>query len=194
MSIPSNLYHLASAFNVFASSSYEGTFARIESLTQSSSLAGAIEIYKFVAFVVSAVAIFLLVVVFLKMRELHSPQPSIEEQLVPPQPAAHGPMTARWEEVVRHMESAKEAEWKFALIEADKLADDVLRRVGFPGETMGERLLNIQPGQLQSIQGLWQAHKVRNRIAHEMNYFLRYSEAKQAIEWYAQTLRELEAI
>ncbi len=69
--------------------------------------------------------------------------------------------------------------------------DDVLRKAGFPGDMLGERLMNIQDGQLTTLDGLWEAHKIRNRLVHDTDYFLRYSEAKRAIEAYEQTLKEL---
>lgn len=122
--------------------------------------------------------------------------PMIVEQPATPvtQKPAPGAMTARWEEILRHLSTNVEAQWRFALIEADKLVEDILRRAGFPGDTMGERLMNIQSGQLQTIDGLWEAHKLRNRIAHDLNYFLRYTEAKRAIGQFEATLRELSAL
>lgn len=120
--------------------------------------------------------------------------PATPESQPVPQPAQGGWLTARWGEIMRHMESPKEMEWRFAIVEADKLVDEVLKRAGYPGGTLGERLMNLQPGQLETLDGLWYAHKVRNRVAHDMNYFLRYTEAKQVIGFFAATLRELRAI
>lgn len=110
------------------------------------------------------------------------------------EPPSGGGAVSRWEEVVRHFESTKEAEWKFAVIEADKLVDDLLKKAGYPGDTMGERLMNIEQGQLLSLQGLWEAHKIRNKLAHDINYFLRYAEARQAIKLYEEALKELQVI
>lgn len=108
-----------------------------------------------------------------------------------PETASGGGVISRWGEIVRHFESIKEAEWKFAIIEADKLVDDLLKQAGYLGDTMGERLMNIEQGQLLSLQGLWEAHKVRNKLAHDTNYFLRYAEARQAIKFYEEALKEL---
>ena len=118
---------------------------------------------------------------------------SLIKEILPPQPATSG-LSLRWEEVEKHINSTREAEWKFAVIEADKLVDELLRGAGFPGDTMGDILMNIQPGQLTTLQGLWEAHKIRNRLVHDINYFLRYTEAKRAVGLYEKTLRELQAI
>ena len=110
------------------------------------------------------------------------------------EPAAGGAIESIWGEILRHADSAKEAEWKFAIIEADKLVDDILKKGGYPGDSMGERLTNIQKEQLLSLDGLWTAHKIRNKLAHDSAYFLRYAEARQAIKFYEEALRELNAI
>jgi hypothetical protein len=108
--------------------------------------------------------------------------------------AAPDSITARWEEIKRHVSSANPAEWKFAVLEADKLVDFVLDRAGFPGETMGEKLMAIDQSQIATIQGLWQAHKLRNQIAHDMNYFIRDVDARKAVEQFEATLMELQAL
>ncbi|KKW02266.1 MAG: hypothetical protein UY36_C0009G0001 [Parcubacteria group bacterium GW2011_GWA1_49_11] len=107
--------------------------------------------------------------------------------------AEAGPLQDRWHDILRHIESVKEGEWKFAVIEADNLTDGILKNY-FPGDTMGERLMNIDKTRLLSIENLWEAHKIRNRIAHDSNYFLRHAEAIRAIRMYESALRELGAI
>lgn len=145
---------------------------------------------------ISAIFFIALAVIAAKKRELNVPK----EELIAKDtgslqvPETGGAYAARWGEIMRHMDSAKEAEWKMAIIEADKLLDLILQRAGFPGGTIGERLMNAQSGQIQTLEGIWEAHKVRNRIAHDPNHFMRYTEAKRAIEFYAQTFREFEAI
>ncbi len=108
--------------------------------------------------------------------------------------APAGVLRERWNAVVQHLDSPREAEWKVAVIEADTIVDDALARAGFPGATFGDRLSNIQPGALLSLDGVWWAHKVRNRLAHEPDYFLRYTEARQVIGYYEAALAELQLL
>lgn len=118
----------------------------------------------------------------------------VRAMLRAPEPASGGALTSKWGEIMRHFESEKEAEWKFAIIEADKLVDDLLKSAGYPGDTTGERLMGIEKVQLLSLDGLWEAHKIRNKLAHDTNYFLRYAEARRAIQFYEKTLEELQAL
>ena len=110
------------------------------------------------------------------------------------EPAKGGAVQSKWEEIVRHSRSSHEAEWKLAIIEADKLVDDLLKSTGYPGETMGDRLMSIERGQFESLNGLWEAHKIRNKLVHETSYFLRFAEAQRALQLYEKTLKELQAI
>src|SRR3989344_3252947 len=45
-------------------------------------------------------------------------------------------MGMRWQEITQHIDSIREGEWKFAVIDADKIVDDVLKN-SFAGETVG---------------------------------------------------------
>jgi hypothetical protein len=108
--------------------------------------------------------------------------------------APMGQLRERWNGILTHLDSPRENDWKVAVIEADKLMDDALARAGFAGDTFGDRLMNIQAGTLVSLDGVWWAHKVRNRLAHEPDYFLRYTEARQAIGYFEAALSELAMI
>ena len=98
---------------------------------------------------------------------------------------------AKWKEVLEHLQSLREAEWKFAVIEADNILEDILTQADYPGETLGEKLKQISKSQLASIDSLWSAHKLRNLIVHDPDYQIRYNDAREAIRDYEKALREL---
>ncbi len=104
-----------------------------------------------------------------------------------------GPIQEQWTDIMTHIDSIHEGEWKFAVIEADSLVDNVLKNY-FPGASMGDRLMNIDKTKLLTLDDLWEAHKIRNRLAHDSNYFLRHAEALRAIRLFESTLKELGAI
>lgn len=80
-----------------------------------------------------------------------------------------------------------------AVIDADKLLDEVLRKLSFRGKTMGERLVSAQH-QLSDNDAVWHAHKLRNRLVHEPTVRLRKTEAKDALAGFRQGLKDLGAL
>lgn len=117
-----------------------------------------------------------------------------EEAHVAAEPPAHTNYTEHWDNILHYANSVRDSEWKLAIIEGDKLVDEVLQERGFPGETMGERLMLMAPDQLASLQDLWDAHKLRNLLVHEMNYQMKHEQALAAIRAFERVLRELGAI
>lgn len=150
-------------------------------------------VIKLIAISLTIIFIALLIRIIVKMNKLMGPKIDLAKELLPPEPAKSA-LNARWEEILKHINSTREAEWKFAVIEADKMVEELLKEGGFAGETMGEKLMNMDKSQLVTLDSLWEAHKIRNRLVHDANYFLRYTEAKRAIGLYEKTLKELQAL
>lgn len=99
--------------------------------------------------------------------------------------------SVRWKEIKTHMSSESSAEWKIAILEADGLLDEILIKIGYQGENMGERLKGIEPSDFDNLQNIWDAHKARNRIAHEPGIVIMKSEAEEILEKYEKALKEL---
>lgn len=99
-----------------------------------------------------------------------------------------------WNKILEKSRSMDENQRKFALIEADTLIDKILGLAGYDGENLGAKLKQVERGDIESLDDLWEAHKVRNRIAHEANYKLSLEHTKAAISRYAKVLKELEYI
>jgi len=73
----------------------------------------------------------------------------------------------RWTHVRELIESASPNDWRQAIIEADIILDDMLTRLGYSGNSIGDKLKMANPAQFRTIQEAWEAHKVRNEIAHQ---------------------------
>lgn len=129
------------------------------------------------------------VVVVIKYRELvvpASPSPEGAEGVAPPNSAA-----VRWGELQKKIESPSPGDWNFAVVQADAIFDEVLKEMGLPGATMGERLQSLDPAKLESLNDVWEAHKLRNRIVHDSDRVLTQGEAARAFELLARGLTEL---
>lgn len=100
----------------------------------------------------------------------------------------------RWRKIKDRVATMKEADYKLAIIEADKLFDELLRRMAHHGKDMGERLSQITPDQLSNINAVWESHKARNFLSHDINYHIDFSSAERLIQNYEDAFRELEIL
>ena len=98
-----------------------------------------------------------------------------------------------WLEIENNITKDNNASYQFAILSADKLLDKALKESGVPGETMGDRLKQSNR-LLQDINGVWAAHKMRNRIAHEVGGNINKVVAKRMLAIYKNALKDLGAI
>lgn len=97
----------------------------------------------------------------------------------------------RWNKVMEHMSSVNENDWRQAIIEADIMLEDLLVRLGYRGEGIGERLRRAEKGDFKTLDLAGEAHGIRNRIAHDgSNYPLNQIEAQRVIALYRQVFEE----
>ncbi len=82
---------------------------------------------------------------------------------------------------------------QLAIMEADKLLDHALKARGFAGETMGERLKSANKA-FMNTQAIWDAHKLRNRLAHEQNVQVTSIAADGALRSLKAGLKDLGAL
>jgi hypothetical protein len=91
-----------------------------------------------------------------------------------------------------YMSSNSEALWRIGLMEADNMLQEILREKGYQGQNVGEMLQNVN---FKTVDLAWDAHKLRNRIAHTgSDFVLTEREAKRGFVLYESVFRELGAI
>lgn len=97
----------------------------------------------------------------------------------------------KWREMQKLL--ASKETWSEAIIKADKLLDDVLKKKRFGGKSMGERLTKAQRV-LSDNEGVWFGHKLRSKLESDPKTKLKESEVKQALVGIRQALKDLGAL
>ena len=100
----------------------------------------------------------------------------------------------KWDAIIKKAEAVGPQGYAMSVIEADILLEDTMGRLGFLGKNLAERLRSAAPGELPNINDIWEAHKLRNKIAHEPNFRLSKEETIIALGVYKKTLEGLAAI
>ena len=101
----------------------------------------------------------------------------------------------KWDLVKEHIDSEDANKWKLAILEADIMLSELLDTLHLPGESIGEKLKAIETSDFTSIEEAWEAHKIRNAIAHQGSEFLiTKREAKRIIGLYEKVFDEFKMV
>ena len=101
----------------------------------------------------------------------------------------------KWNRLVDLATSEDHGVWRLAIIEADVMLDDMLESFGYQGDGVGERLKQANRDSFRTLDKAWEAHKVRNTIAHAGSDFeLTQREVRRVIDMYKQVFEEFNYI
>jgi len=103
-------------------------------------------------------------------------------------------LVRQWLKIKARLDTGIESEYKLAIIEVDSILDDILKRMGYGGETLGERLNKLTIASLSNLEEVREAHQIRNNIVHDPDYRLSLDEARKAMSAYERALTDLQAL
>ena len=99
--------------------------------------------------------------------------------------------TRKWRELQR-MCRDKET-WSDAVILADDLLDEALKKRKKPGKSMGERLVHTQK-EFTNNDAVWQAHKLAKKLTQDEDVRLKEKQVRDSLVAFRQALRDLGAL
>ena len=97
----------------------------------------------------------------------------------------------RWDAILAKAPKSPPQSFALAIIEADKFVDDVLKRLGFHGEHMADRLERLNTGSIASLDRVWQVHRARNELVHNPDFEIKPHDAEEMLGVYQKFLEEL---
>jgi hypothetical protein len=101
----------------------------------------------------------------------------------------------KWARIVAHVGSDNPSDWRLSILEADILLDELLDELGYIGDTIGDKLKKAVIGDFKTLNEAWEAHKIRNAIAHEgQDFVLSQRDAQRVIGLYEKVFREFDFI
>ena len=100
----------------------------------------------------------------------------------------------RWNRILEQAHSESEQQWRLAILEADIMLNELLDELGYRGETMADKMRAVDRARFNTIDLAWEAHRARNRVAHEAMGSFSGTEVRRIIALYEKVLREFEFI
>ncbi|MDP3763119.1 MAG: hypothetical protein Q8Q92_00430 [bacterium] len=105
------------------------------------------------------------------------------------------PKNEKWEKVLKYANSDNASDWRLAIIEADVMLEEFLRTAGYHGESVGEMLKSVDKNEFSTLDDAWEAHKMRNAVAHSgQDFQLNEHETKRIIALFGKVFREFGVI
>ncbi len=148
----------------------------------------------FIGYVISVLALISIVYTTVLLFDLRKREEEHYSTIIP-QPGSSGESYPRWEHIQSLADSMNPSDWRTAIIEADIMLDEVLSQKGYMGAGVGEKLKTGDPKKFETLNDAWEAHKVRNQIAHEGSTFnIPRSLAERTIARYESVFREFRVI
>ena len=104
-------------------------------------------------------------------------------------------MKAAWEETLRKGgPNASLESLRLVLIEADAFIDTFLKRKGYEGDHMADRLSRLVPEEIKSLDRVWSAHRLRNDVVHTTGFYVAPEAVRNALKAFDDFLKEMGAI
>lgn len=160
-------------------------------------LVNAWEIYSILAFIVSGILIVGIIYAYLRFNQLSEIEMDrlLEAEAAWQEVYGDRGKDNDWRQIQKHIDSGRPNDWKLAIIEADIMLEKVLDNAGYAGNTIGDKLKSASPTSFTTLQDAWDAHLIRNKIAHQgADFVLTQRTAQEAIIKYQRVFKEFEAL
>ena len=82
-----------------------------------------------------------------------------------------------------------EKDLRMKILEADKLLDLMLKKRQLKGSLADK--LKMYGQNFSDLDGLWKAHKLRNKLAHELDFTVGLNQSKEAMNKFGQAFKDL---
>lgn len=152
-------------------------------------------IVSIIGYLITVIAFSVLVYASIKLTEIRRRDVDVFGAFPIKQEDATQGKNLRWQQIQDLVSSTNTNDWRQAIIESDIMLGDLLAKLGYQGESIGEKLRHVVPADFVTLNDAWEAHKVRNEIAHQGTAFdLLEVTAHRTIDRYENVFREFSII
>ena len=123
----------------------------------------------------------------------HGPADAAGHGATPAAPVHNPAVLKHWTDIVKRANTGTPENLRWAVMEADALVDMVLKERQTLGDTMADRLANFRREDYKTVDKLWDAHRLRNDIAHTPGFRMTSRQAEKALLSFRDFLKELKA-
>lgn len=101
-------------------------------------------------------------------------------------------MPKNWSTLRTQSENEDSSERKLAIIEADDMLTDILKEMGYDGISLEETLEEVSKEVVPNKEDLIEAHRTRQELIYNPNLDLSQDDAREIMNTYEETLKDLQ--
>ncbi len=105
-----------------------------------------------------------------------------------------GKYQLRWNKINKQIDSEEPVKCSIAVLECSQMLNEVLKAIGYEGDSLGERLDKLLPSQLDNIDKLKAINEIKNKIVQDPNFKITPEEAKRIRDVIGRALDTFEVI
>lgn len=132
---------------------------------------------------VSGAVVFILAVIIARLVFNRSQDSEVDKKFI----------RERWRKIEQLCSYGQEMNYKLAIIEADKLLEYVLGELHFGGGSLSDRL-KLAAYKFPELRNVRWAHRVRNKVVHEVKYAVTSGETKKVLKAFKLALKSLRCL
>jgi len=95
-----------------------------------------------------------------------------------------------WLQVVKRLETKSPLQIKTAVVDCEKIFDEVMKISGIKGKSMDERLEQLNSAEVKNLKDILEAHDIVKRFKDEPDFEVSYDQAKHILKIYKKTFQD----
>jgi len=96
-----------------------------------------------------------------------------------------------WQNILKRLESKDPEAYKLAIIEADKLFNEMLEILGYKGKDFEERMKRITTDEISESEKIYQAHQTAEKIIKNPQFKISQEKSKEILRDFEKALKEI---
>lgn len=95
-----------------------------------------------------------------------------------------------WQQVLKRLETKSPIQLKAAVVDCEKIFDEVMKISGIKGKSMDERLEQLNESEVENLKDILAAHDIVKRFKDEPDFEVSYDQAKHILKTYKKTFQD----
>ncbi|MFA5386366.1 MAG: hypothetical protein WC297_01750 [Candidatus Paceibacterota bacterium] len=145
---------------------------------------------QFVALLISGALAIGIIFVVSSLHTMRKEEVLLSRKLILTEDLSSEISSRAWRKIEQRLSTNDEAQLRLALIEADKILDEILKISGHKGKTVADKLSQITSAEVSALREILEAHDLKNQIIQDPEIEIVPEDIRRALAAYKKFFTE----